>query len=367
MRIMVTGGGTGGHTSPAVAIIEEMHKRDPRLEIQWVGCRDSIEERVCEALAIPFRSVQVAAWPRSGVVRKLWAGTKLSFSALRALLYLQKFRPQAVLGVGGYVSVPLTWVAQMRGVPTVLHEQNKQLGMANRVLAKRAQRLLLSFPDTLGDYDRARAQVVGNPVRAGFITPPTREEACGSLGLDPSIPVLLVSGGSQGAQTINEAIKGMLKHFDEGELQCIWMTGAAEVTSAREAVQDLSMRVEVHAFINDMATACAAASLIVCRAGASSTAEIATLGKPSILVPYPFATDDHQMRNAESFEAAGAAILLRDDACTAERLEKEIRALLEDPDKLKSLGDNALSQVPPSAVETIVEEIFSVVFEPLNQ
>lgn len=367
MRIMVTGGGTGGHTSPAVAIIEELHKRDSRLEIQWVGCRNSIEERVCEALAIPFRTVPVAAWPRSGVVRKLWAGLKLSFSCLRAVLYIQKFRPQTVLGVGGYVSVPLTWIAQMRGIPTVLHEQNKQLGMANRVLAKRAQRLLLGFPDTLGDYDRTRALVVGNPVRAGFITPPTREEACATLGLDPSIPVLLVSGGSQGAQTINEAMKELVKHFGEDELQCIWMTGTAEVASAREAVKDLAMRVEVHAFINDMATACAAASLIVCRAGASSTAEIATLGKPSILVPYPFATDDHQMRNAESFEAAGAAILLRDEDCTGERLEKEVRALLDDPGKLKSMGDKALGQVPPSAVETIVEEIFSVVFEPIER
>ena len=225
MRIMITGGGTGGHTSPALAIIEEIRKRDPRLELQWVGCKDSVEERVCATQSIPFRSVPVKGWPRGNRLKQLWAGFHLARGVMMAYLHLKKYSPQVVIGVGGYVSVPLMWVAQRIGIPTILHEQNKQLGMANRLLAAKAHRLLLSFPDTKGAELSERAEVVGNPVRGGFSDPPSREAACESLGLDPSIPVVLVCGGSQGAQSINLAIADIVKQAPRTPIQMIWMTG----------------------------------------------------------------------------------------------------------------------------------------------
>lgn len=363
MRVMITGGGTAGHTSPAVAIIEELQERDPRLQLQWVGCGGSVEERVCSTLSIPFRAVPVRGWPRSGFFRRIWALSALGYSMIRCFFYLRAFRPQVVIGVGGYVSVPLTWLAQRLRVPTVLHEQNKQLGLANRILAPRAEKLLLSFPDTQGAYPEDRAIVVGNPVRLGFLDPPGRERACAALELDPAIPIVLVCGGSQGAHTLNRAVEGALDRLEPREVQLIWMTGQAEAAYARRVAARAKASVNVHAYIDDMVTACSAATLMVSRAGASTTAEIASLGKPSILVPYPLATDNHQELNARAFESAGAAVVLLDHECTGETLLDELRALLGDPERLQQMGDAARTLAKPVAVETIVESIFSVSFE----
>lgn len=362
MRVMITGGGTAGHTSPAVAIIEELQKRDPRLDLQWVGRRGSIEERVCDRLTIPFRTVSVRGWPRSGVLKRLSALARLGYSIGQAYLHLRRFRPQAVIGVGGYVSVPAAWVAQRMGIPTILHEQNKRLGLANRLLAPRAHRLLLSFPDTQGTYPVERAIVVGNPVRAGFLNPPDQRAARERLGLDPDGPRVLVVGGSQGARTLNEAMAGALPQFRPGEAAFTWMTGKDGLDAAREAAAQAPVSVSVHSFIDDMPAACAAADLMVSRAGASSTAEIAALGKPSILVPYPFATDNHQEANARAFERAGAAIVILDDDCTPERLTHAVRELLADPERRRQMGDAARTLAKPAAVETIVESIFSAAF-----
>lgn len=363
MRVMVSGGGTAGHTSPAVAIIEELQKRDPRLELQWVGCGGSVEERVCSTLSIPFRAVTVRGWPRSGLLRRLWALIALAFSILRCFFYLRAFRPQVVIGVGGYVSLPLTWLAQRMRVPTVLHEQNKQLGLANRLLAPKADKLLLSFPDTQGAYPEDRAIVVGNPVRLGFLDPPDREAACAALELDPAIPIVLVCGGSQGAHTLNQAVEGALEQLESGEVQIIWMTGQAEAPYARKVAAKSKAPVTVHAYIDDMVTACSAATLMVSRAGASTTAEIAMLGKPSILVPYPLATDNHQEKNARAFESAGAAIVMLDPECSGENLLRNLRGLLGDPGRIQEMGAAARTLAKPVAVETIVESIFSVSFE----
>lgn len=363
MRIMITGGGTGGHTSPAVAILEELQKRDPRLAVQWVGRKGNIEERVSKAHAVPFRSVPVEGWPRTRTPRRLWVAAKLALAVGRAFLLLRKFRPQLVLGVGGYVSLPLVWAAQRVGIPTVLHEQNKRLGLANRVLALRAFRLLLSYPETLGEYPVDRARVVGNPVRAGFAHPPDRAEACAALGLDPATPVVLVCGGSQGARTLNNAMAEALPQLGPGEVQVLWMTGSAEAAAGRAVAEKVPVPVQVFAFIEDMVSACAAADLVIGRAGASSTAELAVLGKPSILVPYPHATDNHQEENARAFEAAGAAVLLHDHECTGSRLLEEIRRLLADRARLEAMAKGASSLAKPSAADVIAEEILSLAFE----
>ncbi len=362
MRLMITGGGTAGHTSPAVAIFEELQKRDPALEVQWVGRRGSIEETVATKLGIPFRGVAVRGWPRAGIVGRVTALARLAFGGVQAWIHLRRFRPQAVLGVGGYVSVPLVWVAQKTGVPTLLHEQNTHLGMANRLLGKDASRLLLSFPNTTGNFPKDRALVVGNPVRAGFIAPLDRESALRKMNLDPGIPLVLVVGGSQGARTLNEAMAGMLDQFGPRDAQFLWMTGKTGLDAARAAAANATATVQPAAFIDDMATACAAATLIVSRAGASSTAEIAALGKPSILVPFPHATDNHQETNARAFEAAGAAIVLLDSECTADQLAREIRNLLSSRDRLRTMGQAARSLARPAAVESIVEAVFAAAF-----
>lgn len=362
MRIMITGGGTGGHTSPAVAIIEELQKRDSRLLVQWVGRRGGIEERVSGNLGVPFRNVTVEGWPRGRSLRKLLAASKLAFGIAESYFYLKRFQPQVVIGVGGYVSLPVCYTAQLLHIPVVLHEQNKRLGMANQMLAAKAARVLLSFPDTLGQYPAEKSRVPGNPVRAGFTKPPDLARARANFNLDRDVPTVLITGGSQGAHSINAAVADAVAGFDAGELQLLWMTGARDIQMARQAASTARIRVEPLQFIDDMPAACAAADLLVCRSGASTTAEVAVMGKPSIMVPYPHATDNHQQSNARAFSDAGAAILLLDNECTGETLAQNIRQCLHNPERLAQMRKAALSLARPGAAEAIVEEILMLVF-----
>jgi len=362
MRVMITGGGTGGHTSPAVAIIEELRKRDPRLSVQWVGRKGAIEERVARNLGVPFRPVPAAGWPRERTIRRVWVAAKLALGIVRGMCYLHRFRPQVVIGVGGYVALPLCYAAQRMRIPTILHEQNKRLGMANRLLAPRATTLLLSYPDTLGDYPREKSHVVGNPVRLGFAHPPEREQARKTLGLDPAIPVVLISGGSQGAHSLNKAVMAALPQFNEGELQILWTTGNADAVAARQAAAQAKVRTEVFGFLDDMPTACAAADFVVCRSGASTIAEITMMGKPSILVPFPHATDNHQEQNALALKQAGAAIHIADKDLTGDLLVQTIRTLLADPAHLAAMARQARALAKPGAAESIVEQVLLLTF-----
>ncbi len=364
MRILIAGGGTGGHATPAVAIVEELRKRDPRLRVLWAGKKGKIEERICSNHAIPFRPIPARGWPRGGrIALRLWTLVVLALGVFRAGLMLLSFRPQLVLGVGGYVSLPVLWAAQRLGYPTVLHEQNKRLGLANRLLAPRAAWVFLSYPETIGHFPGERSAVTGNPVRAAFLDPPDHLEACRRFDLDPAIPVLLVCGGSQGAARINAAMADALPSFAPGSMQVVWMTGELGVDEARAAATKAKIPVQVFSFIDDMPAACAAASLIVSRAGASSTAEIAALGKPSILVPYPQATDDHQKKNAEAFETAGAAVLLEDALCDGDSLGNEIRGILGDASRREGMAIGARQLARLLAAEEIVETMMTLVVD----
>jgi len=236
--------------------------------------------------------------------------------------------------------------------------------MANRMLADKANRIYLGFPDTLGEYPRERARVVGNPVRAGFLDPPGRAEARQRLELDPDCPVILITGGSQGAGSINRAVNEALPAFAADEAQFLWMTGADGAAAARECAAAVAASVRVFHFIEDMPTACAAADVIVGRAGASTTAEIAVLGKPSILIPYPHATDNHQEENARAFADAGAAVLILDSECSGNRLAEAIRGLLADPDARARMAGAARALAHPNAAEALVDDLFDLIFGP---
>ena len=362
MRIMITGGGTGGHTSPALAVIEELRRRDSQLLLQWVGCKGKQEESICVRNAIPFRSLPVSGWPRRFSLRRAWVGIKLLYSFFRASLYIRAFQPQLVFGVGGYVSLPLMWTAQRLGVPTVIHEQNKTLGMANRMLVQKADRIYLSYNETLGNYPEDKAIVVGNPVRSGFINPPEKKAAREALGLSTDLPTVLVSGGSQGAHTINVALMEALTDIPKDAIQVIWMTGKNDFSAVRTHALEVATDVRVFPYIDDMPQAFAAADLIISRAGASSTAEIAAMGKPSILIPYPHATDNHQEQNARAFEAKGAAVCLLDKELSGAFLKSVILGVIQETERLDSMGQAARTFAKPVAAETIVEDLMQLVF-----
>jgi len=360
MRIMITGGGTAGHTSPAVAVIEELQSRDPRLALQWVGRRGAVEERVAELHSISFRALPVSGWPRRGIFKRIWVAIQLALALVLAFVHLRRFRPQAILAVGGYVSVPLTIVAQRLGIPTILHEQNRSMGLANRLLAKKASRILLSFEDTTGAYPKENAQVVGNPVRKDFHNPPSKLEARERLDLDTKTPVIVITGGSQGARTINNAMAHILETIQPRQAQFIWLAGRAGAEAARAIADKSDAPVRVHAFVDNMADVCAASDLLISRAGASSTAEIAVLGRPSILIPYPAATDNHQEHNARAMESAGAAVVLLDAECTGDKILEILEGLLADPARLQVMADAAKTTAHPGAADAIAEEIIKL-------
>lgn len=363
MRLVITGGGTGGHTSPAVAVYEELLRRDPRLDVLWIGRTGSIEHRICTQRNIPFRSLPVEGWPRTQLVRRGIVAAKIAWSMARVWIYLRNFAPDVVFGVGGYVSLPAMYVAPRMGIPTVLHEQNRLMGVTNRIAARRAARVFLSFPETVGSFPRDNAVVVGNPVRAAFANPPTRAAASAQFGLDPGRPAILVTGGSQGARSINDAVAGAIRMFVPGEIQVVWMTGPGDAVRARDAALDAPVPVQVHPYIDDMAAAFAAVDLVISRSGASTTAELALMHKPSILVPYPHATDNHQQHNAQAFADAGAAVLLPDAELTPDTLVGAIRPLLSSPARLEEMARAVGTLAKPGAADNIAAEILSLAFE----
>lgn len=362
MRIMITGGGTGGHVFPAVAVVEELGRRDPSLVLQWVGKSGGVEERVCAQLAIPFRPITVMGWPRRMGIRRIWALFALLRGFVQAYFYLLKFKPDAVFAVGGYVCLPLAYVAERLGIKVFLHEQNRRLGMANRLLAPRAERIFLSFADTVGDYPRDKALHVGNPVRSTFFNAPSRLDAKKSLGLEEGIPVVLVVGGSQGARRINEAVAEIIHRFQPRELQMVWVTGTHDVTWARQHAEKAPIRVEIFSFMENIVEAMAAADLIVARSGASFTAELAAIGRPAILIPYPHAAEGHQEENALAFVERNAAVLLTDAECTGDRLFDILQEVLASPSKRECMEKAASSLAKPGAAERIVDEILAICF-----
>jgi len=366
MKVIITGGGTGGHIFPALAILEELQRRDHLLLVQWVGKKGSMEEEICKQKDIPFRSVPIRGWPRKVSIAQGVTFFMLALSILRAFHILLRFQPQIVIGVGGYVSFPIIWAAQKLKIPTVLHEQNSRLGMANRILAKEAKKIFLSFPlmEELPQeiYPPERFICTGNPIRHAFLAHPSREEALNTLGLSADRKTVLVMGGSQGAHTLNSVVVEMLNALQPDKFQIIWITGRNDYDTFKNLATTAKVPVKIYPFYEDMATLMSAVDLIIARSGASTLAEITVLGKPSILVPFPHATDNHQEYNARSLEEVGAAEVVLDKDCSVDNILPKIRKILNDPVLYQNMSNSAKKLAKPLAAETIAEEIIQLVF-----
>lgn len=370
MKVIITGGGTGGHIFPALSILEELQRRDHLLLVQWVGKKGNLEEKICQQKGIPFRTVPIRGWPRKLSISQGITASLLALSIIRSFQILLRFQPQIVIGVGGYVSFPVLWCAQMLNIPTVLHEQNSRLGMANKILAKKAKKVFLSFPlvENLPEeiYPKEKFILTGNPVRQAFLTPLSREEACSKFGLNPERKTILVMGGSQGAHTLNLAISNMLSYLEPDELQILWITGPNDYEKYKNLESQSNVLLKIFPFYEDMADMMSASDLLVARSGASTLAEITVLGKPSILIPFPYATDNHQEYNARSLENAGASEVLLDRDCSADTLLPRIRKIINEPVLLQNMANSAKKLAKPLASETIAEEIIKLVFSYSN-
>jgi UDP-N-acetylglucosamine--N-acetylmuramyl-(pentapeptide) pyrophosphoryl-undecaprenol N-acetylglucosamine transferase len=344
MRAILAGGGTGGHVIPALAIAQELQKQY-QAEVLFIGTSRGIENRLVPAAGFPLRLIEVGALKNVSLTKRIKTIFDLPRSVWESRRILSEFRPDIVIGVGGYASGPAMLAATRMRIPTLAFEPNVIPGLANRLIGPWVSAAAVHFAETRGRF--RRSVVTGVPVRQAFF------EIASSTG-NPR-PTLLVFGGSQGAHAINQAIIQCLPELlkQVPDIHIIHQTGERDYNDAQAAYQRASASAEVYPFINDMPAFFARADLVVCRSGASTVAEITAAGKPAIFVPFPRAADDHQRVNAQALEQAGAAILLEETKLDMVWLVETVSSLLKDPGRLRRMGDAARKLSHPNAAQDI--------------
>ena len=361
MKVVIAGGGTTGHLSPGLAVAAELKSRGA--EIIFIGSGKGPESRIVPRLGYEFRAVDVEGRGRGVVsIRNVRAVAKMLVATARCVAILFRFRPAAVVGTGGYASLPAAFAARLMRVPLVLHEQNSVPGLANRVAGRFASRVGVSFPGTESLLGGA-AVLVGNPVRPALISfDRTRLRPSGleEFGLADGRPTLLVFGGSQGAQSINEAVAASYDALRDSEIQILHLAGPekAEATRARVAEQAREgdeLRYEVVGYTDSMELAYACSDLALCRAGASTIAELAAVGLPAVLVPLPISLDDDQRRNAQAVVEAGGGKMVLDKELNPQVIVEITRELLLDRPTLERMGFAMVSLARPDAAERFAD------------
>lgn len=359
LRVLISGGGTGGHIFPALAIANALRRRDPNTEIHFVGALGRMEMERVPAAGYNITGLPVAGFDRKRLWRNFSVILKLLRSMSMARKVLRQFRPDIAVGVGGYASGPMLKEAQKAGIPTLLQEQNSYAGVTNKLLAQKAKKICVAYEGMERFFPAQSIVMTGNPVRADIVNSTlSPAEARTRLGLDPEKPVVLVVGGSLGARTVNESVARYLADITATGAQVLWQTGklyAAECAEIAKKYPDVTAT----AFISDMAAAYRAADLLVSRAGASTISEIQLLGLPSILVPSPNVAEDHQRKNALALANREAAVMVL-DADAPEQLGKVISQLMADPDRRNTLGQNALEMALRNSDEKIVDSIYEI-------
>ena len=345
---MIAGGGTGGHLFPGIAVAEAARRRDPATPLLFVGSGRGIEARVVPGSGFDLELLPGAPLRGRPVAGKLAALGALGAATVRARALVMRFAPDVVIGLGGYASAPAVLAARSRRIPVVLLEQNAKPGMTTRFLARLADRVCVSFPETACGFAPGQAVVTGNPVRT-FPAPPT------AAAPRPGLTIAIV-GGSAGAHRRNEAGPALRAALaDVPGLRVVHQTGSADETAVRDAyARTGAADVDVRAFIADMGAVYAAADVIVCRAGATTIAELAAQGLPAIFVPYPHAADDHQRANAETLVRAGAARMVLDHEATGARLADEVRELTASPETLPEMRRRMRQFARPDAAERVL-------------
>ncbi|MDE6341458.1 MAG: undecaprenyldiphospho-muramoylpentapeptide beta-N-acetylglucosaminyltransferase [Muribaculaceae bacterium] len=357
-RILISGGGTGGHIFPALSIANALKQR-LNAEILFVGADNRMEMEKVPAAGYPIKGLPVAGFNRRNLLKNFGVLLKLRKSISMARDIVKDFRPDIAIGVGGYCSGPTLKAAQRAGVPTLLQEQNSYAGVTNKLLAKKAEKICVAYPDLERFFPADKIVMTGNPVRKDLLANTiSADKAKERFGLNPKLPTMLVVGGSLGALTLNESLEASIGTLNGKGIQVIWQTGKNFGDRAAAAAKGLS-GVVVTKFISDMASAYAAADLVVSRAGAGSISELELLGKPVVLVPSPNVAEDHQTKNARALSDKGAAVLIP-DAEARTRLADEIVSLLSDPGKLAGMSSEIRKLALPDSDEKIVDEVVKI-------
>lgn len=355
LKVLVSGGGTGGHIFPALSIANAIKRRHPEAEILFVGAENRMEMERVPAAGYEIVGLPVAGFDRKRLWRNFGVLWKLFKSMRKAKRIVREFAPDIAIGVGGYASGPTLKAAQKQGVPTLIQEQNQFAGVTNKLLAPKAEVICVAYENMERFFPAEKIILTGNPVRATLLDCKlTPEQAREKLGLDPKKRTILAVGGSLGAKTINESIANLLDKLPEG-VQVFWQTGKLYADECRKIAEGRE-NVIASPFISDMAAAYRAADVVVSRAGAGTISELQLLGKATVLIPSPMVAEDHQRKNAQALADRGAAVMLL-DAEARERLPEVLLPILADPEKQKSLCENISKMALPDSDDRIVDEI----------
>ena len=364
LRVIVSGGGTGGHIFPAVSIANAVRRLRPDAKILFIGAQGRMEMQ-----RVPAAGYEIKGLPIRGFYRPLWKpaniGVAIDYlhSKWQAKKILREFRPDVAVGVGGYASSAALGAANSLGIPTLIQEQNSYAGLANKQLAAKARKICVAYEGMERFFPADKIMLTGNPVRQALLeTTLSREDAVRSLGFDPERKTILLVGGSLGARTINESVMQHLDLVAASDVQFLWQTGKyyyADIKSKLESRQSKIPNLKVTDFITDMGAAYRAADLVISRAGASSISEFCLIGKPVILVPSPNVAEDHQTKNALALANRDAAIYVKDADAPATLLQLAIDTV-SDEAKLRSLSENVLKLALPDSAEIIAKEVIKL-------
>ncbi len=353
-RLLIAGGGTGGHLYPGIAVAAEAVKEG--IEVLFVGTAQGIEGRVVPREGFELKLIDAGRFKGMGASQKIKTLLSIPAGVAQAAGMIREFRPDAVLGVGGYASFPAVLAARLAGKPVIIQEQNAAPGLANKWLGKIADRVCLGFQAGERSFPAKKCVLTGNPIRRGLLDV-KKGDAQEAMGLQEDKITVLITGGSGGASRINRAVADALPRLSDmkDKIQFIHQTGQRDYDETAAAYGRAGFTCRVMPYIYDMASAYACADVVICRAGALTIAEVTALGKPAVLIPYPFAADNHQEKNARELEAAGAARVVLDRDATGERLADEIRNLLSDAEALLGMKERSKALGRPEAAASVLE------------
>lgn len=351
-RIIIAGGGTGGHIFPAVAIANAIKKIAPETEILFVGANGKMEMEKVPQAGYEIKGLDIAGYNRSSLIKNIFLPFKIMKSFYQVSKIFKSFQPSAVIGVGGYSSFPVLRYAQTKGIPSFIHESNSFAGKSNIMLGKKATRVFTATENMQQFFPAGKIVVTGNPVRKSIVDGHvSKEEALNFFGLGKDKKVVLSIGGSLGAQSINEAIDKDIRLFEENDLQLIWQTGKPYLQKAKEKVQGKA-GIFVNDFITQMEYAYAAADIVISRSGAMAIAELCLVKKPVLFVPYPFAAEDHQTANAKELVNREAAIMISNNLAVKELVPAVVE--LSKDEALRTRMENNISKLAIANADVVI-------------
>lgn len=361
MKVVVSGGGTGGHIYPALALINEIKKNDDTVEFLYIGTENGLEKGIVTRAGIPFQSIEITGFKRKLSIDNVKTIMRFINGVQKSKQYLKEFKPDVVIGTGGYVCGPVVYAAAKLKIPTIIHEQNSLPGLTNKFLAKYVDKVAICFKDAASFFPSDKVVLTGNP-RASEVLGHDRLKGKNKLGLQHDKKYVLIFGGSRGAKAINNAVLDMLPTLKKKNYQVVYVTGEVHFDSVMQEVEKVGLpsNVIVKPFIHNMHEVLSAIDLIVARAGATTLAEITALGLPSILIPSPYVTANHQEKNARSLSDHDAAIMLLEQGLTGSELETTIDTILLDDIKLgrmKQASSNLGIQDAASRLYNLMKKI----------